>query len=350
MKRRRFLRSTAITTTVLGAPQLLLRGAEPEHPVIGEGEFKFECHHDWGKLPEGHHYGGASHGVAFDSQGFVYIAHTGGPGSVFVFDPDGLFVRSLAPQHQGEGHGIDIRREGNEDFIYLSPNSFSRKGAPPHKATKMTVRGEVVWEGGPPPESHRYDDQQPFNTTNISFCPDGGWHVGDGYGSSWLHRYDKDGRYLCTFGGKGKEAGQFDTPHGHWLDDRDGIPRLVVCDRANSRLQLMTLDGQSLGVVPNIDRPASLDLRGQYLLCTEVFIGRLAFLDQNFNVVARLNDDAAWIKKIQETKNFRGAENRPQWLPGKFIHPHDAAFDKDGNVFVTEWVVGGRVTKLKKVS
>ena len=29
---------------------------------------------------------------------------------------------------------------------------------------------------------------------------------------------------------------------------------------------------------------------------------------------------------------------RDQWQPGKFIHPHDACFDKDGNIFVAEWV------------
>ena len=36
--------------------------------------------------------------------------------------------------------------------------------------------------------------------------------------------------------------------------------------------------------------------------------------------------------------------------PGKFIHPHDACFDAQGNIFVVEWVEVGRVTKLRKVS
>ena len=30
--------------------------------------------------------------------------------------------------------------------------------------------------------------------------------------------------------------------------------------------------------------------------------------------------------------------------------PHDACFDKDGNIFVVEWVQTGRVTLLKKVA
>jgi hypothetical protein len=38
-----------------------------------------------------------------------------------------------------------------------------------------------------------------------------------------------------------------------------------------------------------------------------------------------------------------------EWQAGKFIHPHDACFDKDGNIFVTEWVATGRVSLLRHV-
>jgi glutamine synthetase len=40
---------------------------------------------------------------------------------------------------------------------------------------------------------------------------------------------------------------------------------------------------------------------------------------------------------------------RAEWQDGRFIHPHDACFDKAGNIYTVEWVVGGRVTKLTKV-
>lgn len=339
---------SAAGSAALAMPHLLLRAQESSsRPVVGEGEHRYECEHDWGALPEGHSYGDASHGVAFDSEGLVYITHLGGPGSVFVFDPDGKFVRSLAPQHQGEGHGIDIRREDGQDFLYLAPNSF-RHRKEPLKATKMTLQGEVVWEAGPPPEAGVYDDGRPYNITNISFCPDGGWHVGDGYGSSYLHRYDKEGRYLCTFGGKGEAPGQFSTPHGHWLDERDGIPKVAVCDRANSRLQWMTLDGQHLATLNEVDRPASLDIRGDLMLCTEVFIGRMALLDRDNRIVARLGEDPQWQKTVSETRQIRA--QRDQWRPGRFIHPHDAAFDRDGNIIVAEWVVGGRISRLRRLS
>jgi hypothetical protein len=39
-----------------------------------------------------------------------------------------------------------------------------------------------------------------------------------------------------------------------------------------------------------------------------------------------------------------------RWPAGKFIQPHDACFDKDGNIFVAEWVQTGRVSLLRHVS
>ena len=40
--------------------------------------------------------------------------------TVLVFDPKGKFVRSFGKEWHGGGHGIDIRKEGSEEFIYLS--------------------------------------------------------------------------------------------------------------------------------------------------------------------------------------------------------------------------------------
>jgi hypothetical protein len=49
-------------------------------------------------------------------------------------------------------------------------------------------------------------------------------------------------------------------------------------------------------------------------------------------------------------KKFKIRMDPKTWVPGKFVHPHDACFDKDGNIFVVEWVDTGRVTLLRKVS
>ena len=40
-----------------------------------------------------------------------------------------------------------------------------------------------------------------------------------------------------TFGGKGKEAGKLDCPHGIIVDTRGATPILTVADRGNARIR-----------------------------------------------------------------------------------------------------------------
>lgn len=342
--RRSFLRSSSALATAVTFPNLMLaRKGFAQGPVrVGSGEYEYECHHDWGTLPEGHHYGEASHGVALDKAGNVYITHHGGPGSVFVFDPEGRFVRAIGQIHEGLGHGIEIREESGTEFLYLS--SDSDRGF-----AKLTLTGEVVWQKNVPFESGVYDRQKPkYRNTNISFCPDGGFHVGDGYGSSYIHRYDRDGNYIDTFGGQGSEPGKFSTPHGQVLDDRDGTPKILVADRANKRLQHLTLDGQFLDSIDGFLYPADIDIGPNGELLVPDLHCRITILDRNNRVVAQLGDDEEWRARALDGFRMRG--QRDQWQPGKFVHPHDAKFDAHGNIYVAEWVRTGRVTFLKKIS
>ena len=62
-------------------------------------------------------------------------------------------------------------------------------------------------------------------------------------------------------------------------------------------------------------------------------------------IVARLGEDVARV--TAKDANIRG--DKAKWQPGKFVHPHDACFDAAGNIFVAEWVNGGRVTKLTRL-
>ncbi|HAW30511.1 MAG TPA: peptidase, partial [Planctomycetaceae bacterium] len=38
------------------------------------------------------------------------------------------------------------------------------------------------------------DTKQRYSPTNIAFAPDGGFYVGDGYGSHFIHKYTKEGK------------------------------------------------------------------------------------------------------------------------------------------------------------
>jgi hypothetical protein len=350
MKRRSFLkRATAAgTATLMAGSGPLILGAtdkgESKTPVIGDGAYRYECHHEWGQLPS-HLQWQTTHGVTVDDEGLIYIKHQGHQGSaamdtIVVFDPRGKFVRSFGKEYHPGGHGIDLRKEGGEQFLYLSDINHGL-------VAKTNLKGEPVWRKGVPQEPGVYKKGTPYSPTNIAFGPDGGFYIGDGYGSNYIHQYDKDANWVRTWGGYGVDVGKMATPHGLWLDDRPGRkPALIVADRANARLQYFSLDGKHQGFVHDVLFPAHFDIRGDVLLVPDLH-ARVSLFDKDNEAIVHLGDDLAWRKEV---KKFKIRMDPTTWKPGKFIHPHDACFDKDGNIFVVEWVHTGRVSLLRHVS
>ncbi len=344
--RRQFLQTTAAAATAFAAP-LLLRAENKSgsHPLrVGSGEYVYQCHHDWGELPSGIQWG-ATHDVAIDADGLIYITHQSPAkdpiDAIVVFDADGKYVRSFGKEFHGGGHGLDLRSEGGQEFLYLSDVKN-------HQIAKLDLNGEVVWKKGFPQESGKYQEAKRYTPTNIALAPGGGFYVGDGYGSHFVHQYDADANWVRSWGGRGSNPGELNCPHGLYVDTRAGRePSLCVTDRANNRLQYFTLDGQHLSYVDNLVYPSSLDIRGDVMLVGELD-SRLTLLDQENNVLTYLDDDPEWRKTVNANgRQVRQQRNR--WVDGKFVHPHGATFDADGNIYLAEWVVGGRVSLLKKV-
>ncbi|MEO1997027.1 MAG: peptidase, partial [Planctomycetaceae bacterium] len=93
--------------------------------------------------------------------------------------------------------------------------------------------------------------------------------------------------------------------------------------------------------------PADIDIQGHLMLVADLHC-RLTLLDRQNKVIAQLGDDAEWRKTALDQKTKM--RSKPElWRPGRFVHPHDACFDDNGNIFVAEWVTNGRVTKLRKL-
>jgi hypothetical protein len=347
MQRRQFLGSSlaAILATRSAPAALTARDKSgAKNPVVGTGEHRYECFHNWGVLPNNLRWQ-TTHGVCIDAEGLVYVKQQGWGNkpqdTVVVFDPRGKFVRSFGKLYHGGGHGIDVRKEGKEEFLYLT-NTGRRTFC------KTTLTGKVVWTKGFPDGPNKYTAVEQFSPTNVAFAPGGGFYVGDGYGSHLIHQYDKDAKWVRTWGGYGDKPGLMKTPHGLWLDARPGrTPALVVADRANARLQYFTLEGKHQGFVGGLLFPAHFDTRGEVLLVPDLH-ARVSLFDKDNKPIAHLGDDPAWRKKALE--GFKMRQKPEACEPGKFIHPHDACFDRDGNIFVVEWVQTGRVSFLKKLA
>jgi hypothetical protein len=356
MNRREFLAAAAVTP--LMSPTLLgvQNKSGSQAPVLGSGANVYEAIHDWGELPPRLKWGN-THGVVEDSQGNIYVHHTvhatsDSADTMVVFDARGGFVRSWGPEFRGVAHGLHIRKEGSDEFLYLTVNATNPRMSPQPAmqavVVKATVKGEVVWKIQGPPDVDAYRPAadgapRPYNPTNVAIAPNGDVYVGDGYGSYFINQYNSKGEYVRTFGGKGSEAGQLAEPHGIWVDTRAADPILVVADRRNNRLQRFTLDGRHVDFVQGFRLPCHFDERGGLVVIPDLQ-GRVTLIDSANRIVEHLGDSnpSNWNNPLRR-------EPRERFVPGQFICPHGACFDHEGNIFVVEWVEVGRVTKLRKV-
>lgn len=357
VSRRQFLATSAATSAALLAAPAVLTAKKSDGPlVVGEGEHRFEVQHDWPQLPDKFTWQ-TTHNVAVDKSGCLYVIHEGKADlkdhpAIFVFDPDGKYIRSFGQQFQGGGHGIEIREDAGQEYLYVCAYQGLKTFA------KLDLQGETVWQKFAPMESGVYaaeEDTKPilkwgrdrFLPTNFAFLDDGGFLLADGYGSFYIHRYDKDANWKSCFGGPGAGEGKFNTPHGIWVDRRAGRePAIVVCDRANHTLQYFSMDGKYLETLTGYGLPANAETWKNLLVIPELH-ARITLLNEKNEVVARLGDDVARIT-AKDGMSIRA--DRTKWNPGKFVHPHDACFGQDGSIFVAEWVSTGRVSRLKRLS
>ncbi len=105
------------------------------------------------------------------------------------------------------------------------------------------------------------------------------------------------------------------------------------------------MDGEYQETLTGFGLPANIDAQGDLILVPELK-ARVSLLGKDNQVVATLGDDVA---RISADSKRAIRSNEALWQDGKFIHPHDACFDQQGNIFVAEWVATGRITKMRKL-
>ena len=261
-----------------------------------------------------------------------------------MFDHKGKFVRSWGRQFKGGAHGLTIQKEGSEEFLYLCDFAHGL-------VTKRTLKGEEVFTLGYPVESPAYKPKDQtsavvYRPTNVAIAPNGDIYVGDGYGSSFINQYNQKAEFIRTFGGLGKGDDQIDCPHGLWVDTRGETPLLVVTDRGNSRLQRFTLEGKRVDSIQGTSKmPCYLHERNGDVVIADL-LSKVTIIDRKNKVVASLGEGEYSNKDWSAVRN----QAPGTFVPGRFVCPHGACFDHEGNIFVVEWVESGRVTKLRKVA
>src|SRR5690606_15003602 len=268
------------------------------------------------KLPAGRETLGPMHGdIAVSKAGDVYVSvETEGMG-VQVFSADGRYLRSL-DKAPADLHGFVIRDAGDGEHLY----GVSLRG---QKFVKMTLTGDIVLEitrDAIPRRywvENRFSDELGVLLSGMDVAPNGDLYVTDGYSSDYIHKFDAQGNYVETFGGK-EAPYEFNILHKIAIDTRFEPLRIIATDRLNNRVVHLGLDGEFLGVVNDeLLLPAALTIEGDNVIVGELQ-GRVTILDKNGDVVAHVGTN---------TDEGIGTNRVPpdQWRTGYVIAAHGVA-------------------------
>ena len=308
---------------------------------IGSGAHAYEWIDHWAKIPESEDFRtGFSHGdIVITDAGEVITFHQGEP-KVLVFDKEGNLKRSWATP-LANAHGMVLVREDGPENLWLADNVSGQ-------VVKYDLTGQLVMSIHRPDLPIYRDGEYKPTAVAVNEERHGGngdiW-VADGYGENHVHRYDKSYSYIGSINGE-EGAGPFDQAHGIFVDVRKSEPELYIADRGNGRVQVYDLDGKFKRAFGSdfLVRPGSFTTHGDLTIIGEHRGSRLTVVDADDGFVCYIGENPG----VSATEGF---PNVPTDLivPGKFNSPHGQAADRDGNLYVTEWLIGGRYTKLVKI-
>jgi hypothetical protein len=306
-------------------------------PVVAATDFTAVA--DWLKLPAGRQNLGNMHGdIAVSSAGEVYVSVQDPTAGLQVYAPDGKFLRNV-PNAPSDFHGFVIRKQDDGEFIY----GATMRG---QTVVKMRLDGTIVMTIGSAsiPDQYKIKNARSgmlsMLLTGLDVAPNGDIYVTDGYASDFIHRFDRNGKYLSSFGGKAAPY-SFNTLHKLAIDTRFQPARLIACDRANNRVVHMSLTGEFLGVVANdLLLPAAVAITGDNAVIGELN-GRVTIVDKTGAVVTRVGAN---------TEQGTGTNKIPpaQWKTGLVLSPHGVALNDHGDIFVAEFNAFGRVHRFNR--
>lgn len=321
--------------------------------ALGPHEYRWR---EWG-FPHPRSEGWAHPGVAVLPDGALVTGHPD-TGTLALFAADGRLVQALDTRLT-ELHGITLVEDGGAERLWVADNGH--KFAPaqptysdyvtPGRVVQLDLTGRITMELDQPDTAAYENAQWSPCAVTVDQPRDGGdgriW-VADGYGQSLLHCYASSGTHLFTLDGS-ESGASFDTPHGLLIDRRKPSLELYVADRSNRRLVVYSGDGSFLRTisVDNLTSPSALAIAGDMLVVAELF-GAITALDIEDSPIGAIGDESATTRPGWPNR-LDGGTYAPHLHPMQFNSPHGVTADANGNIFVAEWLVGGRLVQLAPI-
>ena len=254
---------------------------------------------------------GAAAAVAFDSKGHLFVLSRGTQ-PLTEFDADGKFIRSFGEGLFTRSHGLRIDAAGN---IWATD-----VGA--HVVYKLNPQGQVLLTLGTKGQKGEWNAATHLlnEPNDLAIGRNGDIFIVQGHtpgamGDPRVLKFDKNGAFIKSWGGKGKEPGKFDVAHGIAIDPK-GL--LWVADRENQRIEVFDADGKFIRELKYAGLPCSLAIGNQYIYMVNGFAGQLLRLDLQGKVLA--------------------ATGKPGTGVGEFGEAHFIAVSPKGEIYVADSV------------
>ena len=267
------------------------------------------------KAPEGYTGGYGAFGQPA-TQGKPRMQHC-----ILVVDGNGKLLEDWTQwDHLFEGgrgpHHVKISPYDPEKHVWVVDDMVQQVFEFTHDGKQLVLTlGERLKQGE--------DDKHFGRPTDIAWLPDGTFFITDGYVNTRVVKFDKNGKYLMTWGTKGKGPGQFDLPHSI---DIDAQRRVYVADRSNSRIQIFDQNGKYLSEWDNIRQPYHIMITAdQHLWVADGVTNKFLKYDLNGHLLYSWGTYGSF--------------------PGAFWGVHQFSVDSAGNLYAAE-TFGGRTQKF----
>ena len=340
------------------------RGGTPQTEKaapVNTGANPYRVIRDWAKFSSENRPWGGSNGVAIDRDGrsvwAVDRCSTGTtPGCVgskgnpvHLFDASGREVRSFGAGMFVWPHGIHVDRDGNvwvadsgaptADDLKKFPGEAKKGSA----VIKFSPEGKVLLtlgtpgvRGNPPAALTDPTDVLTDPSNGDIYVAESHTNVADPNLVGRISVFDRSGKFLRTIGRTGTGPGEFRTPHALEFDSQG---RLIVADRHNHRIQILTKEGKYVTEYHQFGRTSGLAIDANDIIYTA-------------DSESDTDRHPGWRRGIRIGSVRDGKVTT-------FIPPHDApgvpdgqmgegiAIDAEGNLFTAEAQLRG-VTKYVK--
>ncbi|MFQ6026979.1 MAG: 6-bladed beta-propeller [Dehalococcoidia bacterium] len=221
--------------------------------IVGNGKYTYEVHTDWAKLPEGWAMPAAA--VYGDSQDRIYCFNRDPDHQIVIFDKDGNYLSHWSNLDIAFPHAIIIDKN---DHVWL----VDRNNCQIHEYTNdgqlLRSLGQRGYRSDTGVDNSTFDSNgwrnvtrgaEPFNLpAGIALNDAGEVFIADGYANARLHKFSPDFQLIKSVGEPGTGPGEFNLPHGAWIDRRG---RLLITDRENDRIQVFNQDLEYITTFPS---------------------------------------------------------------------------------------------------